>query len=105
MLLEFFEKWGSIIKKEIMLNLYETSLIPKIFLAVDFWDPMLDTVPIHLWLHPWLPVLGINSLAPAISNVAEKMTAALRNWSPADESAKILLAPWKPVLHHSYHRS
>ena len=22
------------------------------------WDPLIDTVPIHCWIHPWLPLLS-----------------------------------------------
>ena len=25
------------------------------------WDPLVDTVPIHCWIHPWLPLLSTNA--------------------------------------------
>ena len=25
---------------------------------VDLWDPLTDTVPVHAWIHPWLPLMG-----------------------------------------------
>ena len=25
---------------------------------VDNWDPTTDTMPIHSWIHPWLPIMS-----------------------------------------------
>ena len=33
--------------------------IIKISQEVDGWNPLSDLVPIHAWIHPWLPKLGI----------------------------------------------
>lgn len=27
---------------------------------VDAWNPLTDTVPVHAWIHPWLPFMGEN---------------------------------------------
>lgn len=49
----------------------ESSVLPKLVAAVDAWDPRTDAVPIHAWLHPWLPLLGVRLYAgmlPACSS-------------------------------------
>eukprot|EP01022_Parablepharisma_sp_SALTPOND_P010938 TRINITY_DN1451_c0_g1_i1.p1 TRINITY_DN1451_c0_g1~~TRINITY_DN1451_c0_g1_i1.p1 ORF type:complete len:771 (+),score=130.36 TRINITY_DN1451_c0_g1_i1:2961-5273(+) len=97
-LLEFIELWSKIVPREVMLLLYETSIAPRIRSAVETWDPFTDPIPIHIWVHPWLPILGLSALTPAIEAFSEKIIAALKNWSPEDESAKALLEPWKPVM-------
>lgn len=25
---------------------------------VEAWNPLTDPVPIHSWIHPWLPLMG-----------------------------------------------
>jgi len=97
-LLLFVKKWSEIVPKEVMLLLYEMNIAPRIKFAVESWDPYTDQIPIHIWIHPWLPILGLPALNPAITEFSEKISKALTNWSPNDESAKILLEPWKKVM-------
>lgn len=64
---------------------------------MDNWNPLTDTVPIHSWIHPWLPLMQAR-LEPLYSPVRSKLSSALQKWHPSDASAKLILQPWKEVL-------
>ena len=51
---------------------------------------------LHTWLHPWLPYLGtrMEELYPGIRF---KLSTALQQWHPSDQSALALLSPWHTV--------
>lgn len=34
------------------------AILPKLTRGVTEWEPRTDTVLIHTWIHPWLPLLG-----------------------------------------------
>jgi tuftelin-interacting protein 11 len=57
-LLRFFEAWEALLPASVKENMYDQLVMPKLTAAVDQWDPRLETVPIHAWLHPWLPLLA-----------------------------------------------
>ncbi len=97
-MIDFCERWGKLVGKEVLNILFEASLVPRILAAVDSWNPLSDSIPIHLWLHPWLPVLGLQAMQPAVRVVADKIANALKDWTPADESARLVLGPWKRVM-------
>ena len=65
--------------------------------AVEQWEPRTETVAVHAWLHPWLPYLGsrMDQLYPTIRF---KLSAALQQWHPSDQSALALLRPWHTVM-------
>lgn len=64
--------------------------------AVEAWEPQAESVPLHAWLHPWLPYLGhrLESLYPTIRF---RLATALQAWHPSDGSALALLSPWHRV--------
>lgn len=66
-------------------------------LQVDSWNPLTDTVPIHSWIHPWLPLMQAR-LEPLYSPIRSKLSSALQKWHPSDSSAKLILQPWKDVF-------
>lgn len=52
------ETWKAILPEWIVENIYDQLIMPKISKEVSDWNPLTDTVPIHLWIHPWIPLLG-----------------------------------------------
>lgn len=36
----------------------EQCVLRRLQSEVLVWDPLSDTVPIHCWIHPWLPLLS-----------------------------------------------
>lgn len=64
---------------------------------MENWNPLTDTVPIHSWIHPWLPLMQAR-LEPLYSPIRNKLSNALQKWHPSDSSAKLILQPWKEVF-------
>lgn len=64
---------------------------------MESWNPLTDTVPIHSWVHPWLPLMQAR-LEPLYSPIRSKLASALQKWHPSDSSAKLILQPWKDVF-------
>lgn len=64
---------------------------------MENWNPLTDTVPIHSWIHPWLPLMQAR-LEPLYSPIRSKLSSALQKWHPSDSSAKLILQPWKDVF-------
>eukprot|EP00850_Spirogloea_muscicola_P020859 SM000229S07495 [mRNA] locus=s229:59568:63127:+ [translate_table: standard] len=96
-LLQFLEAWDVLLPTAVRRNVLEQLVLPKLGAAVDAWDPRLETIPIHAWLHPWLPYLGAR-LEPLYAPIRYKLGAALAAWHPSDDSARVLLAPWRGVF-------
>ena len=70
---------------------------PKIAAAVKEWNPAKDTVPIHLWLHPWLPLMK-SRLAAYYPEIRRKLAHTLSAWDPSDLSALSVIRPWIPIF-------
>jgi hypothetical protein len=71
--------------------------MPRISAAVESWEPRQETVPIHAWIHPWLPYLS-SQLEGVYPTIRHKLTRALAAWHPSDGSAALLLKPWQRVF-------
>ena len=99
-LIRFLEIWSHLMPKWMKLNINEHVLLPKLQAAVEFWDPKTDCVPIHSWLHPWLPLLGDN-LEIVYPTIRNKLASALIEWHPSDRSAKLILLPWQDIFDKS----
>lgn len=57
-MLKLIEQSAEVIPSDIIINVLENMILPKIQSDVEQWDPLTDLVPIHLWIHPWLPYLS-----------------------------------------------
>ncbi|KAM7332213.1 hypothetical protein ACRRTK_008921 [Alexandromys fortis] len=96
-MVDFLDSWAPIIPVWILDNILDQLIFPKLQKEVDNWNPLTDTVPIHSWIHPWLPLMQAR-LEPLYSPVRSKLSSALQKWHPSDASAKLILQPWKEVL-------
>ncbi|XP_020328610.1 tuftelin-interacting protein 11 [Oncorhynchus kisutch] len=91
------EVWAPLLPLWILNHLLEQLLFPRLQREVDSWNPLTDTVPIHSWLHPWLPLLQ-SRLEPLYPPIRSKLANALQRWHPSDGSARLILQPWRDVF-------
>uniref|UniRef100_A0A0M3IPT4 GCFC domain-containing protein n=1 Tax=Ascaris lumbricoides TaxID=6252 RepID=A0A0M3IPT4_ASCLU len=96
-MLSVVDKWLPLLPIWMRENLLEQVIIPRISSQVDEWNPLVDHVPIHTWMHPWLDIMG-DRLQPVFSPIRQKLAKALREWNPTDHSAVLMLRPWKGVF-------
>eukprot|EP00904_Undaria_pinnatifida_P011496 jgi/Undpi1/7477/HiC_scaffold_22.g09950.m1 len=82
---------------EIVQSLLMQAILPKLTRGVTEWEPRTDTVLIHTWIHPWLPLLG-SHVAGVFPEIRRKLAAALVHWDPSDATAYVMLKPWKNVF-------
>ncbi|KAK3280272.1 hypothetical protein CYMTET_11885 [Cymbomonas tetramitiformis] len=95
--LKFFEAWERVLPLSIRHVLLEQLVMPKLQMAVDGWDPRQEQIPIHSWLHPWLPYLA-QRLEPLYAPIRYRLATCLQQWHPGDGSALALLGPWQQVF-------
>ncbi|XP_067941589.1 tuftelin-interacting protein 11-like [Watersipora subatra] len=96
-LLEVLEVWMPLLPPWMFQNILDQLINPKLQIEVDKWNPLTDTMPIHAWLHPWLPLMG-SRLEPLWAPIRHRLASALSKWHPSDISAMIMLKPWSRVF-------
>lgn len=96
-LLEVIEAWMPLLPTWMTQNILEQLVLPRLQVEVENWNPLTDVVPIHAWIHPWIPHLG-NRLEILYAPIRHKLANALTNWHPSDISAKLMLQPWVGVF-------
>ncbi|KAG8226104.1 hypothetical protein J437_LFUL006733 [Ladona fulva] len=96
-MIEILEAWMPLIPSWVLDSICDRLILPKIQAAVECWNPLTDTVPIHAWIHPWLPLLG-SRLEIVYPTIRQKLSVALVNWHPSDRSARLMLTPWSKAF-------
>ncbi|KYN43118.1 Tuftelin-interacting protein 11 [Trachymyrmex septentrionalis] len=97
-LIELIEYWMPLLPNWILENILDLLVLPKLTLEVEEWNPLTDTVPIHTWIHPWLPLLRNRLDTLIYPIIRRKLGSALGGWHPSDRSARLMLQPWAEVF-------
>lgn len=94
------DAWSSVFPAWQLDNVLEQMVLPRIAKAVDAWDPLTDTVPVHQWILPWQQLLGGGAKLEerVYQTIRVKLGAALVAWQPVDRSARAMLEPWIGVM-------
>mmetsp|Transcript_24328 Transcript_24328/g.54166 ORF Transcript_24328/g.54166 Transcript_24328/m.54166 type:complete len:775 (+) Transcript_24328:32-2356(+) len=95
------ERCRDSLPKDAMESLLTQLVLPRLQAEVEAWDPRIDKVPIHLWIHPWLEILG-SKLNCLWAPIRFKLSSSLDRWNPNDVSAHDMLKPWRLVLGPSH---
>ncbi|XP_054276836.1 tuftelin-interacting protein 11-like [Macrosteles quadrilineatus] len=93
-MVEFVETWKPLVPSWTMDNVLQQLILPRLHQEVEEWNPLTDTIPIHTWIHPWLPLLGKYLNTTIFPMIRHKLAAALVSWHPSDCSARLMLRPW-----------
>uniref|UniRef100_A0A1B6D3D3 G-patch domain-containing protein n=4 Tax=Clastoptera arizonana TaxID=38151 RepID=A0A1B6D3D3_9HEMI len=97
-MIELLETWIPILPGWILDNILQQLILPRLQHDVEEWNPLTDTVPIHKWIHPWVPLLGKHLSTIIFPIIRHKLSSALVSWHPSDCSARLMLQPWVGVF-------
>lgn len=60
----------------------ENVLLPRLVARIEGWKE--KDAPLHMWIHPWLPVVGRRSLGEVLGRVRVLLTRRLERWRVDD---------------------
>ncbi|GMR36109.1 hypothetical protein PMAYCL1PPCAC_06304 [Pristionchus mayeri] len=95
-MMHLVETWLPVMPPWMRDKFIEQLLVPRITTRVEEWDPLTDAKPIHQWLVPWKEVVG-DRLLPVFAPIRQKLAKALKRWTSTDNSALLILSPWREV--------
>lgn len=95
---DFLDVWAPFFPSHILDNVLEQLVLPRIVKAVEQWDPLTDTIPIHLWILPWHTLLGDKLKETVYPMIIDKLSIALLSWQPCDRSARAMITPFRGVF-------
>jgi tuftelin-interacting protein 11 len=91
------DAWSELLPDWMLDNILEQIVLAKLTQEVNLWDPLTDTIPIHIWILPWSQILGSKMENNVYKIICDKLSRALRAWHPEDRSARAMITPWKNV--------
>ncbi|KAK3842731.1 MAG: GC-rich sequence DNA-binding factor-like protein-domain-containing protein [Linnemannia gamsii] len=97
--IQLLEAWAPPVLPLFMQDNIVTQLVlPKLHKEIEKWSPR-DSLMLHTWIHPWLPILGQSRMDQELfGDVRRKLSTALAAWQVLDPSALTVLTPWRSVF-------
>lgn len=92
------DSWSALLPEWMLDNVLEQIVLHRLTQAVNEWDPLTDMYPIHSWIVPWAGILGPKMESNVYKTICEKLSKALRGWSPEDRTARAIISPLKNVF-------
>lgn len=96
-MIELLEAWLPLLPHWLVSHIFDQWVFPKLEEEVKEWNPTTDAQPINTWLHPWLPLMS-HRMEPLYQPIRYRLSVALTNWHPRDQSARAILLPWVNVF-------
>ncbi|CAL5068853.1 unnamed protein product [Urochloa decumbens] len=98
-MIRLLETWGDALPVPSIQRVLELAVMPRLSAAVASWEPRWESVPCHVWLRPWAPLLGRSWLEPLYEMVRGKLGEALQGWHAARAVAdRDMVLPWKDAF-------
>eukprot|EP00667_Euglena_gracilis_P003182 EG_transcript_3189 len=97
---ELVHSWAPLLPVRLKGELLDI-VLSRLQKAVEDWDPRGAKLSVHVWVHPWLPLLGRQFEAGGLfKTIRFKLGEVLRQarWLPNDSSALNILLPWAGVF-------
>lgn len=97
--IRLMETCKKVLRVEVADALVAEVVLPRLRSEIETWDPRVDQRSAHLWLHPWLPLLG-KKMEMLWTPIRFKISSCLEKWDSSDPSAHGLLEPWQQARWH-----